>query len=120
LLDLTRQERKVLIVLGALAALGLAVLAFKTYVIRPQLVVIPAGPAGTSLKGVVDRENRVNINTSDAERIATLPDIGPKTARKIISYRDSHGSFLLKEDIMKVGGIGPKTFDKIKDLIVLE
>ncbi len=120
MLDLTRQERKVLVVLGALAALGLAVLAFRTYVMRPRLEVIRAATAGPDLKGLIDRQKHVNINSADAEKIATLPDIGPKTARKIITYRQSHGPFLLKEDIMKVGGIGPKTFEKIKDLVVLE
>ena len=117
MLDLTAQEKKVLIALGALAVLGLAVIAYRTYIARPELKVIAgkaakcAAPAGTGL---------VNINTADAEKIASLPDIGPKTAEKIVDYRQAKGLYLLKEDIMKVGGIGPKTYGKIKDLIVLE
>ncbi len=115
--DLTAQEKKVLIALGALAVLGLAVIVYRTYIARPELKVIAgkaaecSGIAGTGL---------VNINTSDAAMIASLPEIGPKTAEKIVSYRSEKGPYLLKEDIMKVEGIGPKTYGKIKDLIDLE
>ncbi len=117
MLDLTAQEKKVLIALGALAVLGLAVIVYRTYIARPELKVIAGKAAGCS---AIPAAVRVNINTDDAATIASLPDIGPKTAEKIVSYRDAKGLYLLKEDIMKVEGIGPKTYGKIKDLIVLE
>lgn len=117
MLDLTAQEKKVLITLGALAVLGLTVIMYRTYIARPELKVITGEAAECSaIPAIVC----VNINTADAAKIAALPDIGPKTAERIVSYRDAKGMYLLKEDIMKVDGIGPKTFDKIKGLIVLE
>lgn len=118
--DLTAQEKKVLIALGAFAVLGLAVLAYRAYFARPELTVASKRQAGVNYEAAIKQNSAVNINTADAERIATLPDIGPKTARDIADYRTAHGQFLLKEDLKKVGGIGPKTFEKIKDLIVLE
>jgi competence protein ComEA len=117
LLDLTAQERKVLIALGALAVLGLAVIAFRTYVARPELKVVPGEAAA---RAASSETGPVNINTADAAKIALLPYIGPKTAERIVNYRGAKGLYLLKEDIMKVEGIGPKTYGKIKDLIVLE
>ena len=114
--DLTVQEKKVIIALGAFAVLGLAVLAYRTYFARPKLQIIHAA----DYKKIIESRSAVNINTADISRIETLPGIGPKLAKKIVEYRTGPGPFLLKEDLMKVKGIGQDKFDGIKDLIVLE
>jgi len=61
----------------------------------------------------------VNINTATSEQLDTLPGIGPSTAQKIIDYRATNGPFATIEDILKVSGIGPATFDNIKNLITV-
>ncbi|MFC1650561.1 ComEA family DNA-binding protein [Candidatus Latescibacterota bacterium] len=61
----------------------------------------------------------VNINTADFEKIRTLPMIGPVKAAAIIEYRENHGVFSVKEDIMAVKGIGPATFEKIRNSITV-
>ena len=38
----------------------------------------------------------------------------------IIEYRELHGSFQTIQDIMKVSGIGKKTFESLKDYICVE
>lgn len=120
MLDLTAQERKVLITLGALALLGLAVIAYRTYIDRPEIRVVSGRSAAEGFSDAVKQVGTVNINTADAEKIASLPDIGPKIAKDIVDYRVAHGQYLFKEDLKKVGGIGPKKFGKIKELIALE
>jgi comEA protein len=65
-------------------------------------------------------EIMVNINTASKRELMLLPRIGPKTAEKIIAYRDSNGPFQTKEEIMKVKGIGEKTFEKFKEMIVVQ
>lgn len=62
----------------------------------------------------------VNLNTADAEELATLPGIGPATAQKIIAYRESVGAFQSTEELMQVDGIGEKTFEKLKELVTVE
>ena len=62
----------------------------------------------------------VNINTATLDQLDTLPGIGPTTAQKIIDYRTQHGPFSNIEDIMNVSGIGPATFDNIKNLITTD
>ena len=62
----------------------------------------------------------VNLNTADAEELATLPGIGPATAQKIIAYRESVGAFQSTEELMQVDGIGEKTFQKLKELVTVE
>jgi competence protein ComEA len=61
----------------------------------------------------------ININTASASELDTLPGIGPTTAQKIIDYRQQNGPFLAKEDIVNVSGIGPGTYERIKDLITV-
>lgn len=59
----------------------------------------------------------VNINTASSIELEVLPAIGPKTAQKIIEYRNNRGGFKKKEEIMNVSGIGIKTYEKIMDKI---
>lgn len=59
----------------------------------------------------------VNINTASAGELDALPGIGPTTAQKIIEYREQNGPFVNTEDIINVSGIGPGTYERIKDLI---
>lgn len=59
----------------------------------------------------------VDINTASSVELETLPAIGPKTAQKIIDYRNERGPFKSKEEIKKVSGIGEKTYEKIREKI---
>jgi len=59
----------------------------------------------------------ININTAASKRLEELPGIGPVTAGNIIEYREKYGLFENKEQLMDVNGIGPKKFEKIRDLI---
>ncbi len=61
----------------------------------------------------------ININTASQSELESLPGIGPTTARKIIEYRDQNGPFINAEDIINVSGIGPGTYERIKDLITV-
>ena len=61
----------------------------------------------------------ININTATAAELDTLPGIGPTTAQKIIDYREQNGPFINAEDIINVSGIGPGTYERMKDLITV-
>jgi len=61
----------------------------------------------------------ININTATSAELDTLPGIGPTTAQKIIDYRDQNGPFINTEDIINVSGIGPGTYERLKDLITV-
>lgn len=58
---------------------------------------------------------KININTADQATIEKLPEIGPVKAKAIIAGRP----YKTAEDVMKVKGIKGKTFDAIKDFIVV-
>ena len=59
----------------------------------------------------------VNINTAGGPELEELPGIGPSLAQRILDYREANGSFATIEDIVNVSGIGPATYEKLKDLI---
>ncbi|ADW16544.1 competence protein ComEA helix-hairpin-helix repeat protein [Desulfobulbus propionicus DSM 2032] len=57
---------------------------------------------------------KVNINTANAEELATLNGIGKTKAEAIVAYRTANGNFKTVEDLNKVNGIGDKIIEKIK------
>ncbi len=61
-------------------------------------------------------EDLININTASQKELESLSGIGPVYAGRIIEYRKKY-SFKKIEDIIKVKGIGRKTFENIKDKI---
>lgn len=71
----------------------------------------------TSSASQENSTGKININTADATKLQEIPGIGPVTAEKIISYRESNGYFSSVEQIKNVSGIGDKTYEKIKDII---
>lgn len=61
-------------------------------------------------------DHRVNLNTATAEELDTLPGVGPSIAQSIIAGRP----YAAAEDLLRVKGIGPVTFEKLKDLITVQ
>jgi len=49
-----------------------------------------------------------------------LPGIGPSFAKRIVEYRETNGNFAAIEGITGVKGIGPATFEKLKDHITVD
>ncbi len=69
--------------------------------------------------GTGGSDNLININSASVSELTALPGIGQSTAEKIIKYRDEHGRFKSKEDIMNVSGIKDKLFSRICDQITV-
>ena len=74
---------------------------------------------GHSTPKVIYQKFPVNINSASEEELQNLPRIGPAMAARIVLHRQKNGAFQTKDDLMKVKGIGKKTFEKLKDLITL-
>jgi competence protein ComEA len=83
--------------------------------LKPLLLVL--GLLTASLQVMADP---VNINTADAETIASsLKGIGLKKAEAIVQYRQEHGHFQHPDDLAEVKGIGLKTVDKIRQDVII-
>ena len=62
---------------------------------------------------------KVNINTAGVEELTNLKGVGEATAQKIISERETNGSFKSASDITRVSGIGEKKYEAMKDDITV-
>lgn len=57
---------------------------------------------------------QININSADAETLATLNGIGQAKAEAIVKHRQTNGPFKSVEELVEVKGIGEKMLEKIK------
>ena len=133
----TRNEMAVVLFLGATLAAGSAIRLFRSGADQSQ----PGGPVyatsdslflarsrllygqGDTARGP-SRNNaiplqRIPLNNASAAELERLPGIGPALARRIIAYRETHGSFQALKDLGHVKGIGPKTLDRLRTLVSL-
>ena len=71
-----------------------------------------SNPAGTC-DGLID------LNTASATLLETLPGIGEVRAAATVSYRTEQGPFQSVEEITSVPGIGPATYESIRELVTV-
>jgi competence protein ComEA len=62
----------------------------------------------------------IDINQATVEDLANLPGIGPKLARRIVTFREKHGPFRRVEDLLAIRGIGHKKWKKIRPHLKVE
>jgi competence protein ComEA len=56
----------------------------------------------------------VDLNLASATELQQLPRVGPRTAGRIVAWRQAHGPFQRPEDLMAVKGIGEKAFRRLR------
>jgi competence protein ComEA len=61
----------------------------------------------------------VNLNSATVAELETLPGIGPRAAQRILEFRSKNGGFKKVEDLMKIQGIGERSFLKLKPLVTV-
>ena len=63
----------------------------------------------------------VNVNTASAEEIAeNLKGVGLSKAKAIVEYRQENGSFIHVDELVNVKGIGIRTVDQNRGMILLQ
>ncbi|TEU18909.1 MAG: hypothetical protein E3I25_00320 [Dehalococcoidia bacterium] len=72
-----------------------------------------------SREGEEQSPQKIDINRAEPWLLESLPGIGEVLAQRIVDYRSENGPFKRIEDLLKVSGIGPATFEKIKDYITV-
>jgi len=54
----------------------------------------------------------VELNTASAPLLARVAGVGPNLAKKIVAFRNEHGAFRSRKQVLKVPGLGPKAFEQ--------
>ena len=54
----------------------------------------------------------VQLNTASAPLLAHVAGISANAALKIVSHREDHGAFSTRKQLLKVAGVGPRTFEQ--------
>lgn len=70
-------------------------------------------------QGEIDQPQKIDVNRAEPWLLEALPGIGEVRAQAIVGYRIEHGPFRRVEDLLKVSGIGPATFDRIREYITV-
>lgn len=76
-----------------------------------------------SLKGVVEKavnEVGVDLNTASPSLLNYVSGIGPAVAGNIIEYRDEHGSFKSRDELLNVRKLGRKTFEQCAGFVKID
>ncbi|MEI8244114.1 MAG: Tex-like N-terminal domain-containing protein, partial [bacterium] len=54
----------------------------------------------------------VALNTASAPLLSRVAGVGASLAKKVVAYRNEHGAFENRRQILKVPGLGPKAFEQ--------
>lgn len=107
--DFTKEEKKVILFLMAVAVLGLGinftlkVNAQIKRVVKPQADIV-----------------MIDINKVAPEELFSHKIISKHLAQNIIEYRNTYGPFKRLEDLKKVKGIGDYRLSKLKEIFIVE
>jgi len=118
----TQTERVTLAGLGVIALVALGLLAWRREAPLAAFEDATTQPPAEHPEwdAALQAQRRVDLNTADAAALARLPNIGPSLAARIVAYREQHGQFLTREELLRVPGIGPATFKRLAEHITVE
>jgi competence protein ComEA len=103
---LTDDETKIILFLLIFAVIGLGLK-------YTSLIAEDSTEIETELDLSQDYEMKYDLTSVTVKELTTIPGIGQKKARDIVSYREQNG-FHSKTDLMKIKGIGSATYAKIE------
>jgi competence protein ComEA len=92
-----------------------ALLADGEQVVVPRRGAAVVAAGGTAGAGAAS--GPVHLNSATVEQLDALPGVGPVTAEKIVTYRQSHGGFGSVDELDAVPGIGPARLADLRALV---
>lgn len=83
----------------------------------------PAFSADKTMKPmttVVNKIEKINLNTATTEQLSEIKGIGVKKAQAIVDYRKTNGQFTSLQQLTNVKGIGEGILEKIAPYLALK
>ncbi|MGC3985702.1 MAG: Tex family protein [Pseudorhodoferax sp.] len=54
----------------------------------------------------------VDLNTASVPLLSRVSGLSPSVAKAVVRWRESHGAFASRQQLLEVSGLGPKTFEQ--------
>ncbi|MDP2938584.1 MAG: helix-hairpin-helix domain-containing protein [Candidatus Omnitrophota bacterium] len=111
MLNLTKQERLVLIFVGLIALLGVGINFYQKK--APSL----------DIQKIIEQQNfsrKVNLNRAGLQDLAKIPAIGPVLAEAIVDFKFHKGPFKSPEELKLIKGISQTKFNQIRPFLTLD
>jgi len=107
--SLTRQERQVLLFLITVTLVGMGINFLGKRYSSFKAIACPNQDFG-----------KIDLNTADKDLLISIPGIGEKLAKRIITYREKQASFSNVEELKSIKGISDYRYEKIKDYFIVK
>ena len=109
MVDLTSQERQVVLFLVIVALMGLGVNFISKRCSKIRII------------GYVNQDiGKINLNQAGKEALIDVPGIGKVLAERIIEYRKQHSRFKHIAELRKIKGLGKSKYESIRDYFILD
>jgi len=108
MLNLTYQERRVILFIIVVALLGLGINFLSKHYSQIRII------------GYVNQEfGKINLNQATVGTLIDITGIGRTLARRIIDYRQHYGEFKDISELKNIKGIGKSKYEIIKDYFIV-
>ncbi len=109
MLNLTKQERQIILFLSTLALLGIGIdFCMKRCAVQRSVSVL------------ADEVGKWDVNKADKRMLMDVPGIGEKIAARIIEERNKNQGFKDMEELKKVKGMTAIRYERIKEAFVVK
>lgn len=114
MLNITPQEKLIIIFVGLIALCGITLSYYK------KNSSAKTSKLDNFIQETILKEKPININTASRHELTRIPGVGEKTAQLIIEYRQANGNFTSIDGIKNIKGISENKFQRIKDTLTVE
>ncbi len=109
MLNLTKEERQVLLFLFTIIFIGLGISSFLRAGSLPQLT-----------EAFYKNLGKVDLNKADKSALMSVTGIGEKLAGRIIDYRNISNGFDELDELKEIKGITERKYELIKDSFYID
>ncbi len=81
---------------------------------------LAAALAGEAVAANTEGKGQLNVNTATVAQLQLLPRVGPALAGRIVEFRSANGPFKAPEELMRVKGIGEKSFALLEPYVAVK
>jgi competence ComEA-like helix-hairpin-helix protein len=109
LFNLTPQEKKTILFLLIILALGIGIDFLSKILSQAPPVAL-----------ILENTAKIDLNQADQKMLKDIPGIGEKLSQRIIDYRNNEGGFSSLEELKDIKGITQKRYEELTNWLYIE